>query len=228
MSDHHIDDLLRDLDPARDHDIPAPDSVRWHRIRSRALRRRSRNHRVLVGAAAALLVTGATAGAMVLWSGEPEVASVTCYADADLDSDRAAGDLRLGLGTDACTHLWQTGPFGDGRPPPLVACLLDQRVGVFPGPEETCERLGLPVAVGGDSVLATMADLEEALRSAMPLDACIEPEVGLASATQALIDLGLDDTDWIARQTQPTTPERPCASFSIDQEQRLVAIIPVP
>ena len=229
MTDHDFDELLQRLDPARHADVPSPDSVRGQAIRARAVGRPRQHRRLLVAVAAALMITGATAGAMVLWSGEPNIVAVTCYADADLDADRAPGTLELGLGVDACAPLWQGGPFGDGAAlPPLVACLVDESVGVFPGPDGTCGDLGLPRSVGGESALATMSELNAALRAAIDQARCVAPADGVLDAQRIADDLGLDTGGWTVRQTSPTTADRPCASFSVDQQRKLIAIIPIP
>lgn len=228
MTEHDFDELIQQLDPARDHHIPSPDSVRAQLIRDRALHRPRRPRRVLVAVAAAILVTGATAGALVLWSGEPEIVAVQCFAAADLESDRVNGDLALGLGPEACAPLWQDGPFGDGPPPPLVACIVDDSVGVFPGPDGTCGELGLRRSVGGETALATMTELDTALREAINRTPCITPDEAVPEAERIVTELALRDAGWVVRQTREATPERPCASYSVDQERKLIAIVPIP
>lgn len=228
MTDHDFDELIQRLDPARDVDIPTADSVRGAAIRARALRQRRPYRRTLVAVAAALIVTSAAAGAMVLWSGEPTIVAVSCYADADLDSDRVSGDVALGLGPQACARVWQSGAFGDGPPPPLVACLVDDSVGVFPGPDGTCGDLGLPRSAGGESALATMAELDTALRDIVDQTPCLTPEAAVPEASRVVMGLGLHESGWTVRQTADTTADRPCASFSVDQERKLVAIVPIP
>ena len=228
MTEHEFDELIQHLDPARDSHIPSPDSVRAQAIRDRALRQPRRQRRILVAVAAAIVLTGAAAGAAVLWSGEPEIVAVQCYAEADLDGTRANGDVSLGLGPEACAPLWQDGPFGEGPPPPLVACLVDKIVGVFPGPEGTCGELGLRRSVGGETALATIAELDTALREAINRTPCIPPEDAVPAADRIVTDLGLRESGWTVRQTSETTTDRPCASFSVDQERKLIAIVPIP
>ncbi|MEM7284842.1 MAG: hypothetical protein AAF480_00690 [Actinomycetota bacterium] len=231
MTDHEFDELMRDLDPARAADVPPPDSVRHRSIRDRALGEPSprRSRRVLVAVAAALVVTGAAAGAMVLWSDEPDVFAVSCYAEADLGSDRVQGDPTLGVGPEACAPLWQSGgAFGDGPPPPLAACIVDGAVGVFPGPEGTCGDLGLARSVGGETALATMVELDAALRGAIVQTPCVSPEDAVPAAERIVADLALDRAGWTVRQTTETTAERPCASYSVDEERKLIAIVPIP
>ena len=227
MTEHDFDELLQHLDPALDTDIPAPDSVRGQSIRQRALRKPRRPHRALVAVAAAIIVTGAAAGAVVLWPDEPEFVAVSCYAEADLTSARADGDLNLGLGPEACAPIWQSGAFGAGPPPPLVACLIDDIVGVFPGPEGTCGELGLPRSAGGETALATMAELDAALRDAIN-QSCVPPEEAVTVAARIADDLGLSEAGWTVSQTAATTTDRPCASYSVDQERKLIAIVPIP
>lgn len=228
MNDDDIDELIQHLDPARDVDIPSPDNVRGQAIRARALKDARRPRRIAVAIAAAIVLTGATAGAIVWWTGEPEVFAVACYAEADLDADRAQGDPTLGVGPEACAPLWQQGPFGGGPPPPLVACLRDGVVSVFPGPDGTCGELGLPRSVGGETALATMAELDAALREAINVQPCPSPEEAVPAAQRIIDDLGLGDSGWTVRQTTATTPDRPCASYSVDEARELVAITPIP
>ena len=228
MNDDDFDELIKHLDPARDVDIPSPDNVRGQTIRARALQGSRRPRRIAVAIAAAIVLTGATAGAIVLWTGEPDVFAVACYAEADLDADRAQGDPRLGVGPEACAPLWQQGPFGDGPPPSLVACLVDGVVSVFPGPEGTCGDLGLPRSVGGETALATIAELDAALREVINVEPCPSPEEAVGLAQRIIDDLGLSDSGWTVRQITETIPERPCASFSVDEARELVAITPIP
>jgi hypothetical protein len=101
--------------------------------------------------------------------------TATCYASADLGaadnhyeigvaqsaknpSQRDAANAALEL----CATGWQQGLLTDNPPsvhmqpgpqpwdspvPPLIACVLDSgKVGVFPGTNETCQQLDLPVA----------------------------------------------------------------------------------
>lgn len=223
-----IDELIQRLDPARDVVVPGPDSARGQAIHSRAIRSQRRPRRLLVAIAAAVVLTGAAAGAMVLWSGEPDVIAVACYAEADLDGLRVQGDTALGVGPEACAPLWQQGLFGDGPPPHLVACLIDGSVGVFPGPEGTCGELGLPRSVGGETALATMAELDRALREVINVMPCPTPEEGVQLAQRIVDDLGLADSGWTVRQIAEATPDRPCASYSVNQEREFVAITPIP
>ena len=148
MTDEHdIDELIQRLDPARDIDIPPPDSVRGQAIRSQAVGSPRRPRRLAVAIAAAVVLMGAAAGAMVLWSGEPEVLAVACYADADLDSDRVQGDTTLGVGPEACAPRWQQGVFGDGPAPSQRGANAHRRArgGAPPGFRTLNQRVKSPL-----------------------------------------------------------------------------------
>ena len=73
-----------------------------------------------------------------------------------------------------------------------------------------------------------IAELDTALREAINRTPCIPPEDAVPAADRIVTDLGLRESGWTVRQTSETTTDRPCASFSVDQERKLIAIVPIP
>ena len=233
MTEHDFDEWMRSVDPARRAPIPAPDSERARAIRDAALGRpRSRRGLVAAIAAVVVLISAAAVGAVVWLDQEPERIDVSCFAQADLNADRVQADLRLGTGTDACVPLWQDGSLGDGPTvPPLVACVLaGGSTGVFPGDQSTCGALGLAPATQDDgSIVASTHQLDQAVRAAVTGDGrCVDPADAVDAVRTILADQGLDETGWTVEQTTPTSDDRPCASYSIDEPAQLVAIVPIP
>ncbi len=237
MTEHEFDEWMRDRDPARSASIPNPDDERGRAIRDAAIRRPgSRRGLVAAIAAAVVLISAAAVGAVVWFNDEPGRIDVVCFAEADLDADRVQGDLQLGTGVDACTRPWQDGNFGgevEGDVvgvPPLTACVLQNgAVGVFPGGTETCLELDLPVSNRGDTVVNPVRELDQRIRAAITGDGrCVPPEEAVELVDGFLAELDLADAGWAVRQTAPTSGERPCASYSVDEPALLVAIVPIP
>jgi hypothetical protein len=132
--------------------------------------RRPRRVAVVAAAAAVLVGLGGTAVAMLAFEHAPvrDLAHCFPYATTDVDRPGLGPDVTLAGGADSaaqaldlCRAEWRSGalvatppyvgtPGGTPQPvPPLVACVLPTGVvGVFPGPPETCTRLGFPRSDG--------------------------------------------------------------------------------
>jgi hypothetical protein len=123
-------------------------------------RRKTRNHRVALMGAVALLAVGSTAGALAIARAPQAVINnaTECYGAADLNSTHfpsvnVVGDPqskqarpvseRVAQGIDGCAASWRIGTFEANQSsipagklfavPRLVACQLpDGRVGIFP------------------------------------------------------------------------------------------------
>lgn len=135
-----------------------------------------RQTRLLAIGIGALVIGGAsvgTAAALGTFSTPTNLGGAHCYATADLHDDSNYINFALaappgqGLADSAaaaveiCSRDWLAGRFHPTDPkitesdasgaahavPPLVVCVLESgQVGVFPGGNGTCERLGLPTA----------------------------------------------------------------------------------
>jgi hypothetical protein len=136
-------------------------------------RPRWRRRPVVLGVVIAIAF-GASAGAVGLLRSAPVTNRQTarCYVVSELGHGETFNGATLAVpgvpgsvaqvdnAIDACAAAWRGGFFVPGkygvqRPPPntvrpvppLVACVLpDGRAAVFPGDQETCAQLGLPVA----------------------------------------------------------------------------------
>lgn len=229
MTEHNLDQLLQQLDPVRGQDVPGPDSRRARAIRDRAMGRRRRPSRLIAVAAAVLVLAGATAGAVVWFSDEPTDPAIACFAAADLEADRINGVADVGTGTVACEPLWTGGVLGDELPE-LIACVLDGgAIGVFPGNQETCATLGLPVAADAGRAVAPELELRQRLTDALVVDPCLPPAAGVEVAETLLAELDLVDDGWTVDEITPQIDEPlVCATGSVDTERRVVAITAAP
>jgi hypothetical protein len=236
-------DRLRAANPLRVEDAPDPDSPQAHALFERIVatdpsapeatktRRLGRfRWRVLwVLVPAAILASAAGYGIfhrVVLPS------SVVCYAQADLEADRALVPMGQGGPLATCGRVWEPGGTfhrTDGSEPALTACVLDTGVvAVFPGRKgvDTCGNLG--VAPFDDSAEASeenqKADaVEEALIQAF-LSRCVGQLEAVAIAKQQLTEHELADWQVFANDF---SEERPCASPSVDRSIKIVYIVPV-
>jgi hypothetical protein len=116
---------------------------------------RGRRAFLLVPIGAVLVAGGALATSQLWQASHPEdLARVKCYAGANVNAHyrEASADIFGARGpavkpksrTAMCAQLWRHGVLGDGHSaPPLQACVYRAEAVVFPGPEGTCEALGL-------------------------------------------------------------------------------------
>lgn len=130
----------------------------------------------VVGAVVGLSVVGVgTAAAFGIFGAAPTERGVAyCYTSTDPDVPQSGFSVTSSPGQPPadtaqhavaiCAQKWATGAFTVTSPqvhpeidpngprtepvPPLTACVLESgAVGVFPGDEETCARMGLPFAI---------------------------------------------------------------------------------
>lgn len=229
MKEHNLDDLLKQLDPARGVALPEPDELAPARIRAQAARARTRGRRRIVGAiAATALVGGGTAAAFFLRSDTPtDPVAVVCYEAADLEARALDVAAPNGLRADLCGPLWQDGSLGDGGlVPPLTPCVLDGGgLGIFPGDATVCEKLGLALAVDLPS-LDTVASLAQQLQAFTLSRPCPNVDATRDRALRVLEDLEL--SDWTVTASSARSPDRPCGTTSVVADERRVVVIAVP
>jgi hypothetical protein len=230
-------ELLAAADPARRAATFDPASARGQAVLARAYetepsttpvtplatRRRGRMVVVLVAAAVA-----AAAAAWLYHRTPTHTVNVGCYAEARLDASTFVVDARPGQAVQACAQLWREGAFGPvaGPAPALAACTLPTGgVGVFPGGPAACARLRLPVTqttrAGPDRIGAVVARLQAAAASS----SCLSPESARTTAQAALAEAGL--ADWRVVGTD-FSHARPCATFSFDEANKRVLLVPAP
>jgi hypothetical protein len=235
-------ELLAAADPARRAATFDPGSARGQAVLARAYatetsvtpvtplsttRRRRRVVAVLVAAAVA-----AAAAAWVYRRTPTHTVNVGCYAEARLDASTFVVDARPGQAVQACAQLWREGVFGPttgspaGTAPALAACTLSTgAVGVFPGGPAACARLRLPVTqttrAGPDRIGAVVARLQAAAASSP----CLSPDSARTEAQAALAEAGLND--WRVKGTG-FSDARPCATFSFDEANKRVLLVPAP
>jgi hypothetical protein len=137
--------------------------------------RRKLNRFMLAGGAAVLVVAGGGTAAAIAYFGSTPVTdrtSARCYSAISTDfgsefpgttiaaaqaSDGSGGQVVAPI--EACAAAWRVGipqgiPPNKANPPypvpNLAGCVLpDGSAAVFPGPADTCQRLGLPTAIPG-------------------------------------------------------------------------------
>ena len=233
---------LRRTNPVRDNEVPGADSPearelltrilatpREQELRTPASRRKLR----LVLAVAAISVI--TIAATWIWLRSISIPNaIICYQAVDLDADTAAAPPSETATGDACAPAWEQQTLVNpdivppGSVPPLVACVAENgALAVFPSDDTTvCRRLGLAepdpsTQESADNVRALESQLIEYFQS----EGCIPVDEATTHVSRVTEDHGL--ASW-AIEAQPETPERPCASFSIDPDLETIFIIPIP
>ncbi|HEV7886210.1 MAG TPA: hypothetical protein VGO92_01540 [Acidimicrobiales bacterium] len=247
-------EALAGADPARGHEGFDPTSAVGRDVLRRAMgdaalgqpsepsdlaaaRRAAMRRRAVVAAALALAVAGAAAAAWVSSRRPTHTLDVGCYAEARLDAATFVVRTSESQAVEGCRDLWRSGTFGVPQDPPLLAaCVLESgAVGVFPGGPETCIRLQRPTAstLPPTTVPASdrLVELRNRLAAAATADRCIAPDDARALVSRAFTELGL--SDW-TMETGPGASgqgfdeSRPCATFSIEEEQHKVTLVPFP
>ncbi|WUI03250.1 hypothetical protein OHR68_16040 [Spirillospora sp. NBC_00431] len=189
----------RDLDPLtravrRDHLVSEV-------TRPRGRRRFARRGRWIAGTAAGLVMAGggvAVAGGL-LDEGVEQSLATGCYARADLDADTAVIGLGAADPVAQCAALWREGAVRDGTrtAPPLVACVMDEAVGVFPGDAGTCRDLGLrpwrPLTGAAGTRAHALGELQRDLATRFSAR-CVTEREAIALAEERLTAGGL--TGW--------------------------------
>lgn len=203
------------------------------------LRHRRRRTTAMFGVVA-LGVSAVAAGAFVARRQPTTTISVGCYAEARLDADTAVVNTEPVGAEETCAQLWREGHIGTGPVPPLQACVLRQgAIGVFPGNDPSvCADLGNNTApapppdeieppAGNGGVVALTAELVAIHGDA----SCLAPEEARALAASALRRHGF--RGWKVEVAGGATgkgfdDERPCATFHVDEEQKVVLLVPFP
>lgn len=202
--------------------------------RNPSLRRRRRRTTAMIGVLV-LGVSGVAAAAFVAGRQPEMTLSVGCYAEARLDADTAVVAVEREGAVETCAQLWREGHIGSGPVPPLQACVLREgAIGVFPGDDPSvCAGLGnntvpahedLAPPTGGD--VTAMRDDLVARYGSQP---CLPPAEARAGAEAALRRHGF--RGWEVEVSGEDeglgfTPERPCASFLVDEERKLIVLVP--
>lgn len=231
-------EILRHNDPVDPATVPDAESDQARRLlhqitatRRPNLARRRRLIRAVAVAVAALLL--AAAAWAVLYRDPTEPSGVGCYQSTDLASDRVVIRPDTEPSVDACTEPWRDGTLTNptmapGTVPPFTGCVTETgALAVFPTDDpETCERLGLAPAnpVPADDI-EPVVDLQNQLVEFFSTAGCVDMQTA-TDKIQAILDrAGLDH--WRI-QTQPSPPDRPCASFGLDPQTNTVILVPIP
>ncbi len=237
MSDQH-DGLarLRATNPIDTGDVDGPDSARAQLIFNKVTTTESgifsrQSLRLAIILAALLVLT--TAAAIVLTRPIQIATAISCYRSVDLNADIAVAASGTDATAAACESAWSDAvlvneDFGPpGFVPPLTACVKENgALAVFPTDDgSTCDRLGLarpdPSSQGhADLIRRVEADLVDYFSS----DSCISMDDAAQKVRRVLDESGL--ASW-QMTTQPTTPERRCASFSLDETTETVYLVPI-
>lgn len=149
----------------------------------RARRRRRRPGRRFGGLAVAAFLLGAGGVTVAAVLDDPEklaTRSIACYDRASLEADVAVPGVDARPPAELCADVLQTGA-------PLAVCVRAESIAVFPGPADTCARLGLrPVPETYAAARDRLAVLSRELRELEDGRDCIEPD-RLARRAQAVL-----------------------------------------
>jgi hypothetical protein len=227
---------LREANPAVEERLPGPESLEGRRLLAYILSqprrpkpRPSGRRRLLVVTALALAATAAT----YLWLRPVANPVLTCFATVDTEADRVALATPGELAPQACALLWAEGSLSNpevapGSVPPLGSCVGPEGgLWVFPTDDpDLCDRMGL--AAPDPASLPEAEAIRLAINELVGYFAthrCQTIEQASADVRRILDQHRLDD--WMV-ETTPETPDRPCASFSPDPDNRTIHLVPIP
>lgn len=191
----------------------------------------------------ALIVTSLLGGAVayaVLRDEVTKPATVACYDRADLNARTDVAAVRDDGPLAACADMWRRGAFGDvTEVPPLTQCTLPWGVvAVFPATAgaDTCAGLDLLPIPPSTTLPAPHPDPPadvnariRAFRTATQAEflgaTCLTPQEGTEIIRRELDRAGL--AGWTV-MAEGFTPDRPCATLSIQADIRRVTLVPGP
>jgi hypothetical protein len=176
----------------------------------------------IIGGAVVVAVVATAAFAFIRREHSDDPNGIVCYSTGELDSNDRSVVTSEADPIAACEFLWTNGTYGDAGPPPLVACVNDGVVSVFPGGPSLCSRLGLAdFAPGGSSDQLKAAELNE--RSLEIFRAQCYPQAeALTRARELLDEIGLDD--WTVQLAEEFPPGTECGAPTVlvDAKQLLI------
>lgn len=233
---------LRRTNPVRDNEVPGADSPEARELLTRILatpqdqvRRTPASRRRLRLVLAVAAISVVTIAATWIWLRSISIPNaIICYQAVDLEADAAAAPSSETATGEACAPAWERQMLVNpdivppGSVPPLTACVAENgALAVFPtGDSAVCRRLGLAypdpsTQESADNVRSLESQLIEYFQS----EGCIPVDEATRHVSGVAEDHGL--ASW-AVEAQSETPERPCASFSIDPDLETIFIIPIP
>jgi hypothetical protein len=235
-------EALRRTNPVRDDEVPGADSPKAQELLARIIATPrdhgkpappSRRRLQLVIAVAVISIV--TVAATLIWLRTISIPNaIICYQDVDLDSDTAGAPAGETAAAEACVPVWEQRTLVNpdisppGSVPPLTACVArNGALAVLPTEDTSiCRRLGLAQP---DPATQPSADnirtLEGQLIDYFQSVECVAISEAIDHVRAQAEDHGLGS--W-AIEAQGETPERPCASFSIDPELETILIVPIP
>lgn len=235
-------ELLRAANPIDEADVEGPDSPRAQELLERVLaspipepeqpRLPARRVRVII--ALAILALATTAAAWLWTRAIERPNAILCYEQANLEADIAGAPAGGRATADACATVWQDRVLVNpevappGLVPPLTACVGENgSLAVFPTDNSTiCDKLGLAHPDPGSQDPAdAVRRLENDLISYFQSRNCIAVAEAQTAVRAILDEAGF--SVWRI-ESQPESPDRPCASFSMDPVAQTIHLIPIP
>ncbi len=242
MSLHDEEDPLAVLargNPLPTDVVPQTDSDTIHRVFALVVARVARSHRRrrTLKAISVVVAALATIAAIAYFSRAPtQVNGIACYSAPTLEADFfVVAPTTGGVGrADDCSPLWADGsvtnPDFDASVgvPDLLGCVSsDGRLLVFPSLEVgLCNRLGLAEVAEEINVAPDQTTVTDALVNLFGSGECIAFDVARSLIEELLQSVEGGGT-WVLN-VGTATENRPCASYQIDGEVRVVTLIPVP
>jgi hypothetical protein len=236
-------EVLRRADPVDAASLPGPESPEALALKEGILatsrqkerpRRFLSRRRLVLAVVFGLLSIASTTTAWVLLTREVRRPRMACYEAVSLHADRVALTSPRTLDAIECAPEWDEGVLVNpavaqrGEVPPLTACVTDiGAVAVFPSRNpRVCEELGLatPEPESGERQ-ERILELERALVAYFAQGRCIPVTEAKTQVAKILQDYGLKG--WRV-EMMPGPSERPCASFSLDAEEQVVHLVPIP
>jgi hypothetical protein len=228
---------LVEPDPVLFRSITAADTAPPAPVRRERLRRPARR---FVPALVVTSLLGGAVGYAVLRGEVTKPVNAACYESADLGAATDVARVGREGPAAACAELWRRGVFGPvTEVPPLTECTLPSGgVAVFPvtaGAPNPCAGLDLPPVARSTTVPApATAPADSNSRVLAFHDAVVPQFLGATCVTRQegteIVRRELDRAGlagWTV-MAEGFTPERPCATLSIQADIRRVTLVPGP
>jgi hypothetical protein len=232
---------LREANPVRAEDAPAPDSAHARALYERIVStpvpngapyRRPFVRRTLKVLVPIVAIAVAAAGYGVYRSVSQPL-DVACYREMSIAGDVVGVAATGGDPVALCRALWRAGgsfnPDGRLSAPALTACVHEGTLAVLPHRPgvDPCTALGLAHPEGGGLSAddQRLVRVTEALAARFLAD-CVPEGSALAAAHTELRAQGLEG--WTVTVTQPFTADRPCASAAYDPGSKTILLVPTP
>lgn len=232
-------ELLKAANPVVEAELPDHDSPAGRQLLTRIITQPrkpqasppGKRRQVIVVALLALTLIAAT---WIILRPVTDPLGLSCYQTPDLEGNRVALPAGTDLDPQACTPLWENQTLTDpdivplGSVPPFQGCVTPTGgLAVFPTDDPAiCNQLGLdPPDPASLPAAEAIRRLNDQLATHFSTQTCQPIDQAAQDVRRILDQAGF--ADWTIT-TSPASPDRPCASYALDNDNQTIHLIPIP